>query len=571
MSKLLVIDDDRSLREMMDMMLRNAGHQVVLAADGLQGLKAALTEQFDVIISDIKMPGLSGVEVLKGLRSEGNQTPVILVSAFATPATAVEAIQEEAFDFIPKPFNPRDLLGVIDAALAHHSVEQEGVALTELVSSSQRFGRMVGVSPVMSTVYDLVKRAAQTSTSILITGESGTGKELVARAVHENSERAEHEFVAINCGGIPENLLESELFGHKKGAFTGATADKRGLVALADGGTLFLDELADLSMPMQVKLLRVIQEKTFRPVGGGLEDKSDVRFISATNKSLENEIIAGRFREDLYYRLNVINIQLPPLRDRPDDIPLLAHFFLEKYSKALGKNLKKLSAYALDILSHYSFPGNVRELENIIERSVALEQSNIILPESLRLAEFKRPGMENQFPKSTFSANWPGGFTTPLGAAHPTIRGVQNVISEQSSLLADLPLGGIDKLLANVELYYLIRAMTSTDGVRGQAAALLGISPWRMRSHLVVHGLSGLSKIKLASLNAHDYPKPNLPGGLASDWDENGLNLNEIMIAIEKHFIVKALEASGGNKTEAASLLNLTRRSFQHRLERTGG
>ncbi|MDR2947109.1 MAG: sigma-54 dependent transcriptional regulator, partial [Candidatus Adiutrix sp.] len=325
MGRFLVIDDDLSLREMMEMMLRGAGHQVTLAEDGLAGFRAAMDGAFDVIISDLKMPGLSGLEVLKKLRQSGLATPLILVSAYATPDTAVEAMREGAYDFLPKPFKPQDLVTIADSAMAHQSVEQERRALAEMVSANQRFGSMVGSSPAMLHVYDMVRRAAQTSTSILITGESGTGKELVARAVHENSDRADRgEFVAINCGGIPENLLESELFGHKRGSFTGANADKKGLVALADGGTLFLDELAELSLTMQVKLLRVIQEKSFRPVGGDKEERSDVRFISATNKNLEAEIMGSRFREDLYYRLNVINIALPPLRERTADIPLLA-------------------------------------------------------------------------------------------------------------------------------------------------------------------------------------------------------------------------------------------------------
>ena len=372
MGRILVIDDDLSLREMLEVLLRGAGHEVSLAEDGLAGLAAAGKTPFDLVVSDLKMPGLNGLDLLKRLRSEGLTMPLILVSAFARPDMAVEAMRGGAYDFIPKPFKPHDLLAVVDSALAHQSVEQERQALTDMVLASQRFGGMVGSSPAMLSVYDLIRLAAQTSTSILITGESGTGKELVARAVHESSDRADHEFVAINCGGVPENLLESELFGYKKGAFTGAAADKKGLVAMADGGTLFLDELAELTLPMQVKLLRVIQEKTFRPVGGDREERSDVRFISATNKNLEAEIISGHFREDLYWRLNVINIHLPPLRERTSDIPVLAHFFLEKYSQTQNKDVRKLSAYALDILSRYHFPGNIRELENIIERSVAL-------------------------------------------------------------------------------------------------------------------------------------------------------------------------------------------------------
>lgn len=573
MGKLLVIDDDLSLREMMEMMLRGSGHQVTLAEDGLAGLKAATEGEFDVIISDIKMPGLNGLEVLKKVRSAGLSTPLILVSAYATPDTAVEAMREGAYDFIPKPFKPQDLLTVVDSAMAHQSVEQERRALADMVSTNQRFGSMVGSSPVMMHVYDLVKRAAQTSTSILITGESGTGKELIARAVHENSDRADRgEFVAINCGGIPENLLESELFGHKRGSFTGANADKKGLVALADGGTLFLDELAELSLTMQVKLLRVIQEKSFRPVGGDKEEKSDVRFISATNKNLEMEIMEGRFREDLYYRLNVINIQLPPLRERAADIPLLAHFFLEKYSKAQHKDVRKLSAYALDILSRYHFPGNVRELENIIERSVALEQSNIILPESLRLADFKRTSAEPA-PMPSFSPPQSPLAQPSVPSASPAVPmswpGAGRNFGETAAVLPSLPPGGIDDLLAGLEVYYLYRALVAAGNARGRTATSLSISPWRLRTRLVAHELSELNNSKLNALSGDHFPKPDLPPGLAPDWTDEDLNLDDILLAVERHFIHEALAASGGNKTEAASLLGLSRRSFQHRLEKT--
>jgi two-component system response regulator PilR (NtrC family) len=559
--RILVIDDDLSLREMLEMMLRGAGHQVSLAGDGLSGLAAAGKGAFDLIISDLKMPGLSGLDLLKRLRADGLTTPLILVSAFARPDMAVEAMRGGAYDFIPKPFKPQDLLAVVDSALAHQNVEQERQALAEMVLSSQRFGGMVGSSPAMLPVYDLVWRAAQTSTSILITGESGTGKELVARAVHENSDRADREFVAINCGGVPENLLESELFGYKKGAFTGAAADKKGLVAMADGGTLFLDELAELTLPMQVKMLRVIQEKTFRPVGGDREEKSDVRFISATNKNLEAEIMSGRFREDLYYRLNVINIHLPALRERPADIPVLAHFFLEKYSRDQNKDVRKLSAYALDILSRYHFPGNVRELENIIERSVALEQSNIILPESLRLADFK------QGPDPPPISWRPPPPVSPPPAPPPA---AARYFGEISELLPGLPPGGIDELIAGLEAYYFYRCLLSARGGRGRAAAALGISPWRLRTRLVACGLAELNYHELTALGADRFPKPDIPPGLAPDWTGEEIALDSIIIAVERHFIRQALAAAGGNKTEAAALMGLSRRSFQHRQERTG-
>jgi two-component system response regulator PilR (NtrC family) len=304
----------------------------------------------------------------------------------------------------------------------------------------------------MLKIYDLVEQVGKTNTNVLITGESGTGKELIAQAIHENSERKGKNFVTVNCGGIPETLLESELFGYKKGAFTGAAIDKKGLLEVANHGTFFLDEVGELSMPMQVKLLRVIQEKTFKPLGGINDIEVDVRFIAATNKNLEREVIERRFREDLFFRLNVITIHIPPLRERKEDIPLLAQHFLEKYSRMQGKDIRKLSSYAMEILREYQFPGNVRELENIVERSVALERSNIILPESMTLSAFKKTQTQ------------PEGLT-PLG---------------------DFPPEGIDldKELAKIESEYILKALDRAHGNRKKTADLLGINMRSLRYRL---------------------------------------------------------------------------------------
>jgi two-component system response regulator PilR (NtrC family) len=366
--------------------------------------------------------------------------------------------------------------------------------------------------------------------------------------------------VAINCGGMPEHLVESELFGYKKGAFTGANTDKQGLMALADGGTLFLDELAELTLPMQVKLLRVAQEKTFRPVGGNAEQTTDLRFIAATNKNLETEIMAGRFREDLYYRLNVINIRLPPLRERTMDIPLLAHYFLEKYSTQQKKDVRKLSTYALDILSRYHFPGNVRELENIIERSVALEQSNIILPESLRLADFKRSAIP--FPEVPSVQGPP---SIPKG---PDITPVSPEKDPARSEL-NLPIGGIDDILTSLEGYYLYNALLVSGGARGRAAAMLSISPWRLRMRLIAFSLSEFNPVELATIPKDRFPRPLVPEELAPIWTGSEVNLDDVLHAVERHFIKNALDKTNDNKTDAALLLGLSRRSLQHRLERT--
>jgi two-component system response regulator PilR (NtrC family) len=570
--RILVIDDDLSLREVMEMLLSNLGHSVDLAENGDVGLKMALGKDYDLIISDIRMPIMNGLEVLEKLRSENRQTTMILVSAYARDDTAVEAMRLGAYDFLPKPFRPADLISAVDSALAHHNVDKERQALADMVINNQRFSGLVGSSSAMLHVYDLIKRAALTSTSILITGESGTGKELVARAVHSNSNRAEKNFVAINCGGMPEQLVESELFGYKKGAFTGANTDKQGLMATADGGTLFLDELAELTLPMQVKLLRVVQEKTFRPVGGNAEQMTDVRFIAATNKNLEAEIIAGRFREDLYYRLNVINIRIPPLRERTEDIPLLAHYFLEKFSRQQNKDVRKLSTYALDILTRYHFPGNVRELENIIERSVALEQSNIILPESLHLADFKRQSSLRPpvAPRDGHKLAVPEpAFAAPLGRPaepEPKPVGEGEVIDFKSLQLVP---GGLDNVLTSLEGYYLYNALMTAGGNRGRTAISLGISPWRLRMRLMAFSLADLNPVQLMSIPQERFPRPNLPEDVAPEWTDKAIKLDEILHAVERQFIKLALENSNDNKTEAANALGLSRRSFQHRIDRT--
>jgi two-component system response regulator PilR (NtrC family) len=311
---------------------------------------------------------------------------VILITAYASPETAVSAMKEGAYDYIEKGFNIEDIKTIIASALDKKGIKREDALFIKEVEDAVSFANMIGKSKGMLKVYSLIKKVAETPTNVLILGESGTGKELVARAIHENSPRKNMPFEVINCGGVPESLLESELFGYVKGAFTGAYADKSGLFEIARGGTIFLDEIGDLPPLLQVKLLRVVQEKTFRRVGGTEEKKIDVRIISATNKNLEEKVKDGSFREDLYFRLNVIPINIPPLRERREDIPVLTRHFIEKCSKEFGKEIRTISSYALELLMKYPFPGNVRELENIIERSVALETSNIILPENLHLA-----------------------------------------------------------------------------------------------------------------------------------------------------------------------------------------
>jgi two-component system response regulator PilR (NtrC family) len=386
MAKILVVDDDQGIRDMLEIMLSREGYEVTCAADANKALSRCKKEKYDLILTDLKMPKIDGIEFLKELKDICQETMVILMTAYASPETAVSAMKEGAYDYVEKGFDIEDIKTIISSALEKKGVKRDDALFMKKVEDAVSFGNMIGKSKGMLKVYSIIKKVAETPTNVLILGESGTGKELVAKAIHENSPRNNMPFVVINCGGVPESLLESELFGHVKGAFTGAYVDKPGLFEVARGGTIFLDEIGDLPSLLQVKLLRVVQEKTFRRVGGAEDKKVDIRIISATNKNLEEKVNDGSFREDLHFRLNVIPIHIPPLRERKEDIPVLTNYFIEKYSYAFGKEIKKISSYALELLMEYPFPGNVRELENIIERSVALETSNIVLPENLFLA-----------------------------------------------------------------------------------------------------------------------------------------------------------------------------------------
>ncbi len=442
---ILVVDDDRSMREFLEILLTREGYNVSLADSGESGCEALKDKFFDLVVTDIRMKGVNGLDVLRKAKEANPDTMVIMISAFATADTAVEAMKEGAYDYIPKPFKVREFKKIIKDTLGSRKI-YSAAKNVEIISGpySYHFDCLVGESPQMKKVYDLIERVAETKSNILISGESGTGKELAARAIHYQSPRKERPFVVINCSGIPENLIESELFGYKKGAFTGAVNDKVGLFEVAQGGTVFLDEVGELTPAIQVKLLRVIQERTFTAVGSTEEKKVDVRFISATNKTLENEVVEKRFREDLFFRLNVIQIVMPPLRKREGDLDLLSRFFLEKYATELGKDVKKISAYAMDLLSNYSFPGNVRELENIIERSVALETSNIVLPESLTLSYFHRDINDKPLQR------------------------------RQTDLTSD----GVDlnSIMAEVEKDYLLKALELSRGSKQKAADLLGLT-----------------------------------------------------------------------------------------------
>jgi len=450
---ILVVDDEASMREFLEILLSKEGYRVSLAENGEKACELLEKEAFDLVVTDIRMEDIDGIGVLKKAKRENPETVVVLISAFATAETAVEAMREGAYDYIPKPFKVIDFKKIVKDALlpknnclTEHRGKQKG---------RYHFDCLVGESPQMKKLYDLIERVARTKTNILISGESGTGKELVAKAIHGISSRKEKPFIVINCAGIPENLIESELFGYKKGAFTGANTDKEGLFGVADGGTVFLDEVGELTPAIQVKLLRVIQERTFTALGGIEEKSVDVRFISATNRNLEKEVMENRFREDLYFRLNVIHLEMPPLRQREGDLPLLAQYFLEIYSMELGKEIRKISAYALDILLQYSFPGNVRELENIIERSVALEASNIVLPESLTLSNFRSRRVQ--------------------GSRRKTDIGPEGI--------------NLDLVLADIEKDMILQAIRTAQGSKQKAADLLGLSMRSFRYRLEKLGL----------------------------------------------------------------------------------
>ncbi len=379
MTSILIIDDELSMREFLKILLDKEGYKISTAADAHRALQLMETHDFDLAISDIRMPGMSGLELLSALKLQKPDMPVIMITAFASPDDAVTAMRNDAFDYITKPFNVEEIKKVIKAAISRK-------LSAPARKTDVQFSGIIGKSTEMLRIFDLIRRIAPTPANVLIYGKSGTGKELVAQAIHDNSHVSGKPFVPITCSAIPESLLESELFGHVKGSFTGAISDKAGLFERANGGTAFLDEIGELTPIIQTKLLRVLQEREFMPVGSTRNKRVDVRIIAATNRNLEDEIIAGRFREDLYYRLAVVPIRVPSLKERKGDVPLLVDYFLKKYSKLLGKEIQTVSSYGLEVLMDYDFPGNVRELENIIERGVALESSNIILPESLILS-----------------------------------------------------------------------------------------------------------------------------------------------------------------------------------------
>ena len=454
--KILVADDEQSMREFLDIMLKKEGYKVSLASNGEEVVKLIDNDLFDLVLLDIRMPKLDGLSALKRIKAIAPETIVIMITAYASADTAIKAMKEGAYDYITKPFKVEEIKLIIKNALEKKNLQKENILLKQVVRDRYHFGNIIGQSPKMMVLYDLLEKVSPTKTNILIAGESGTGKELVAKAIHYNSPRKEKPFVTLNCGAIPESLIESELFGHMKGAFTDAIATRKGLFEVADEGTIFLDEISELPLLMQVKLLRVLQDKEFKRVGGTEDIRVDVRIISATNKDLEEAVKEKRFREDLFYRLNVIQIKLPPLRDRKEDVQILASHFLKKYTEELNKNILKISPEALQILLDYGYPGNVRELQNIIERAVALESHQEL-----------------------------------------TAHNLSSYLNEQSLMRKgpidiDIPNEGVDleKMVEDLERTLLLKALDKTKGIKKKAAELLHINFRSMRYRLEKYGLN---------------------------------------------------------------------------------
>jgi two-component system response regulator PilR (NtrC family) len=448
--RVLIVDDEPSMREMLRIVLRRDGYDVLVADNGRQAIALLQREQVDLLLSDIRMPDVTGVEVLRAAKDSNRDIVAFMMTAYASTDTAVEAMRLGAVDYFTKPFSMDELRLKVRRHLESCRLKQENLLLKRELKVRYEFGSIIGRSEAMLDVFRMIETVAKTTSNVLITGESGTGKDMVARAVHYNSLRREHPFVALNCGAVPETLLESELFGHMRGAFTGADSNKKGLVEAAEKGSIFLDEIGEMNASMQVKLLRILQDRRFRRLGGTEEVQADIRVIAATNQDLQKLVAEGRFREDLFYRINVIPIHLPPLRERREDIPLLAERFVQKYAEQMQKPVRSISREAQELMTAYDWPGNVRQLENVIERAVALEQTPSILAGSL--------------PEQV------SGTSAPRAAALP----------EAGSNGAPLPdLGeGFDLEAQGEEFYrhYIALALERSGGVQTKAAEMLGMS-----------------------------------------------------------------------------------------------
>jgi len=447
MPRILVVDDEKNLLEFMQIMLSQEGFEVETCSDGGKALEILKDNIFDIVISDIKMPVVSGIDILKSVKETSPDTDVIMITAYASHETAVEAMKLGACDYISKPFNNEQIKLVIRKALEKHDLKRENLSLRRRIEREDGAKTIIGNSPEVKRVLDLIEKVAGTDSTVLIYGESGTGKELIARAIHANSARKNKPFESINCGALPETLLESELFGHEKGAFTDAVRTQQGLFEIADGGTLFLDEIGETSPSTQVKLLRVLQEMEIKRVGGRQTIKVNVRIISATNKDLKKLVEEEKFREDLFYRVNVFPIHVHPLRERIEDIDELADYLIQRVSRKIGRTPPSMHSDTLNYLKSYSWPGNIRELENVIERFLILCSGNIIT--------------SNYLPDEILNPELYKGS-----------RGSKN------EMLPEITPEGInfEKIISNIEIKYLLKALENTGGKKTKAADLLKLS-----------------------------------------------------------------------------------------------
>lgn len=447
---ILVADDEAGIRESLTIILEDEGYDCTAVEDGDAAIEAIDESSFDIIISDLKMPKTDGLGVLEHALQKSSETLTIIITAHATVETAIQALRKGAADYILKPLDFDEVLIRIENLLEHKNLVQENKYLREQIDKEYNFNHIIGESPAMKDVYKMVERVSQATSNVLVTGQSGTGKELVARAIHSNSDRAKKPFLAINCGAIPENLVESELFGHKKGAFTGAESDKEGIFVAANGGTVFLDEVAEIPLNLQVNLLRVLQEREVKPVGSNQHISFDTRIIAATNKDLEKEVEEGNFRDDLYYRLNVVEISLPPLQQRRDDIPLLVHHFLQKYNRELKRNLKGIASEAMGAMMAYEWKGQVRELENVIERAVLLGDGDYLTLDDLPAA-LRKPSGDQSFQMDNDK---------------------------------------LDKAIQTFEKHHIQSVLKRTEGNKSEAARLLDIDPSTLYRKMERLGLS---------------------------------------------------------------------------------
>jgi len=455
-SRIMVVDDERSMREFLGIMLRKQGYRVEQARGGEAAFELLEQNLFDLVITDLSMPRVGGMQVLERVKEVSPTTAVILVTAYATTESAVEAMKKGAFDYIIKPFKVDELKIIIENALEKRRLVSENKLLREEITSRYGFANLVGNCRAMRDIYDLIRKVKDTRTNVFILGETGTGKELVAKAIHYTGVRKDFPFVTVNCGAIPENLIESELFGHKRGAFTGAITNKPGLFQTADKGTIFLDEVAEMPINTQVKLLRAIQERSFRNLGGVEDIEVNVRVLAATHRDLLQEVKEGRFREDLFYRLNVIQIELPPLRNRMEDLPSLVDHLLAKFSEEYDKPIRGVDEEAMRALMGYQFPGNIRELANILERAVALEVQDRIQLDSL-------PPHISRSAAEALAFGWTE--LPPEG-------------------------GDLDAALGELEKHLMLQALTRTGGVKKRAAQLLNVSFRSLRYRLAKHDMA---------------------------------------------------------------------------------